>query len=145
MCLLGWWLLPRPQAECGGAIEPYHVVGVPSYDASETELHGQKTFKSLCASCHKFDLILIGPALMGVEERWVASGEYQGISGRDWLKRYIRNWQDPVKAGYPYALKMVQFHPSAMTSFPQLSDEDIEAILTFLKSPLAKPNNRPVI
>ena len=42
---------------------------------------GRKIFKSLCASCHKLDKKLIGPALGNVEER----------RENDWLKAWIKD------------------------------------------------------
>ena len=42
---------------------------------------GRKLFRSLCASCHKLDKKLVGPALGGVEERRENS----------WLKSWIKN------------------------------------------------------
>ena len=42
---------------------------------------GRKIFKSLCASCHKLDKKLIGPALGGVE----------GRRENEWLKAWIKN------------------------------------------------------
>ena len=42
---------------------------------------GRKLFKSLCASCHKLDKKLIGPALGGVEER----------RENEWLLAWIKN------------------------------------------------------
>ena len=42
---------------------------------------GKSLFKSLCASCHKLDKKLIGPALGGVESR----------RENDWLIAWIKN------------------------------------------------------
>lgn len=98
-------------------------------------LDGEKLYKSNCASCHKLDAKLIGPALRGMEQRWVDAGEHAGVSGRDWLKRWIKNWQDPVKAGMPYAIAMESYDASAMQAFPQLTDENLEAILAYVANP----------
>lgn len=105
---------------------------------SEQVLAGEKTFKSLCASCHKLDTKLIGPALTGVEGRWVDGADHNGTSGRDWLKRWIKNWQDPVNAGNPYAVSMQDFDKSVMTQFPQLQDADLENILAYIANPPKK-------
>lgn len=93
---------------------------------------GEKTFKANCASCHKMNAKLIGPALAGVGERWQAAGDYQDIPSKEWLRRFIRNWQDPVEAGPPYALEIVKFDGSAMSAFPQLSDTDLDSLLMYL-------------
>ncbi len=99
---------------------------------SEQVLAGEKLYKSNCASCHKLNAKLIGPALEGVEGRWVDGAEHEGIDGREWLKRWIKNWQDPVNAGNPYAVSMQNFDGSAMTQFPALQDADIENILAYI-------------
>lgn len=104
---------------------------------SEQVLAGEKLFKSNCASCHKLNAKLIGPALEGVEARWTNEAEHNGISGRDWLKRWIKNWQDPVNAGNPYAMSMEGYDPSAMTQFPALQDADLENILAYIANPPA--------
>lgn len=106
-------------------------------------LLGAKLFKANCASCHKLNAKLIGPALADVEQRWTEAGEYNGVSGREWLKRYIRNWQDPVNAGYPYAIEIINYDMSAMTQFPQLSMDDIDSILLYIDAP--KPQSIPVV
>ncbi len=105
--------------------------------ASEQVLAGEKIFKAKCASCHKLGTKLIGPALTGVEQRWVDGAEHAGVSGRDWLKRWIKNWQDPVKAGVGYAVTMQSYDVSAMTQFPELQDADLENILAYIANPPA--------
>src|SRR5688572_5182486 len=55
---------------------------------------GETLFNTMCASCHKMEGVLTGPELKGVVSRWMNAGYYDGISGRDWLKRFIRNWRD---------------------------------------------------
>lgn len=102
------------------------------FPCSPTCDKGKRLFTSLCASCHKLDAKLIGPALMNVEHRWSKLPYYQGISGREWLKRWIRNWQDPVNAGHPYSVSQQNFDASAMTQFPQLTDNDLESLLMYM-------------
>ena len=43
--------------------------------------NGKKLFKSQCASCHKLDKKLIGPALTGVTDKY----------SEEWLLAWIRN------------------------------------------------------
>jgi mono/diheme cytochrome c family protein len=106
---------------------------------SEQVLAGEKLFKANCASCHKLNAKLVGPALEGVEKRWTDGGEHAGVSGRDWLKRWIKNWQDPVNAGNPYAVAMQNYDASAMTQFPALQDVDLENLLAYILTPPAPP------
>lgn len=106
---------------------------------------GTKLFKANCASCHKLNARLIGPALVGVEQRWVDAGEYKGVDGREWLKRYIRNWNDPVEAGHPYAMKIIEYDASAMTTFPNLSMDDVDSLLLHINSYEPQPHTEPVV
>ena len=85
---------------------------------------GKALFNANCASCHKIDKDLTGPALQGIEDRWPS---------KDLLKTWIKNWPDAVKTGDAYAVKIKDWSPAAMTSFNSLQDADIEAILTYIR------------
>ncbi|WP_416439395.1 c-type cytochrome [Phnomibacter sp. MR] len=85
---------------------------------------GKALFNANCASCHKIDKDLTGPALQGIEDRWPS---------KDLLKTWIKNWPDAVKTGDAYAVKIKDWSPAAMTSFTSLQDADIEAILTYIR------------
>jgi mono/diheme cytochrome c family protein len=81
---------------------------------------GKKLFQSLCASCHKLDKPLIGPALGGIE----------GVRENDWLISWIKNNAEFQKVNAD-ARKAAEYHPSAMGAFPQLSDVEINDILYY--------------
>lgn len=109
-----------------------------------TEIHaqdakaGKATFRSKCGSCHDVSLKQnsTGPALAGVIDRWNAAGAFKGKSGEEWLKSWIINWNDPVNAGMPYAVKMKDFSTSQMSVFAgQLSDAELGNILAYIKNP----------
>lgn len=93
---------------------------------------GKALFKANCAACHNPKQNGTGPALAGVTARWEAAGEHQGKSGKDWLKTWIKNWNDPVSAKYPYAVEMSNWAPSAMNLFTSLKDDEIEKILLYV-------------
>lgn len=83
---------------------------------------GRKLFKSLCASCHKLDKKLIGPALGGVEER----------RENDWLKAWIKDNAALRKSGDRDAIAIFEeYNGSVMSAFPQLSDQQIDDILYY--------------
>lgn len=81
---------------------------------------GKKLFKSQCASCHKLDKKLVGPALGGVEER----------RENDWLKSWIKNNAEFQKVNAE-AAQAAQYSATAMSAFPQLTDVQIDDILYY--------------
>ncbi|MGB1284090.1 MAG: c-type cytochrome, partial [Polaribacter sp.] len=81
---------------------------------------GRKIFKSQCASCHKLDKKLIGPALGKVEER----------RENDWLKAWIKDNVAFQKIDAD-AREAAEFSSTAMTAFPQLTDQNIDDILYY--------------
>ncbi len=96
---------------------------------------GKALFNANCASCHKMDKDLTGPALMGVTERW---------SSKDLLKTWIKNWPAAVATGDPYAVKMKDWSPAAMNLFPNLTDAELDALVTYIEGwqpPAAPPSD----
>lgn len=94
---------------------------------------GRKLFKSLCASCHKLDKKLIGPALGGVEER----------RENDWLKAWIKDNASLRASGDRDAIAIFEeYKGSPMTAFPQLSDKQIDDILYY--TTVGDPKKKPV-
>ena len=91
--------------------------------------NGEQIFKANCSACHAIDKKLVGPALQGIEER-------QKI---DWLIKWVKNSQDLVKAGDPYAVKIFEeYNKIPMTAFPALTDDEIKAIFAYVKDEEAK-------
>ena len=83
---------------------------------------GRKLFKSLCASCHKLDKKLVGPALGKVEER----------RENTWLLAWIKNNAELRASGDRDAIAVFEeYNGSAMTAFPQLSDQQVNDILYY--------------
>lgn len=83
---------------------------------------GRKLFKSLCASCHKLDRKLVGPALGKVEER----------RENAWLIAWIKNNAELRASGDRDAIAIYEeYNGSAMSAFPQLSDNQINDILYY--------------
>jgi cytochrome c2 len=111
--------------------------------ADEKWVKGKTLFKSDCASCHNPKIAQTGPALMGVTNRWQQAGSYQGKTGKQWLYIWIRNWNNAVASGYPYAVHMEHYSETSMNVFNSLSDDDITDILRYIESPDANAN-KPV-
>jgi cytochrome c2 len=89
---------------------------------------GKSLFNANCASCHKLNKKMTGPALANVETRLA---EEEGLD-REWLYAWIKNSAGMIKAGDAYANKIYkEYNGTAMTAFPQFSNADIDNILAY--------------
>ncbi|MEY3118468.1 MAG: hypothetical protein RIT30_400 [Bacteroidota bacterium] len=87
---------------------------------------GKALFSQNCASCHAVNKNLTGPALAGVEDRWPEKKN---------LYAWIKNSAAYLKTGDPYAVKLYNdYNKTAMNLFPSLTDQDIDAILAYIKT-----------
>lgn len=83
---------------------------------------GKSLFNSNCAACHKLKKRAVGPALAGVSQKY----------DKEWLYSWIKNSTAMIKAGDAQAIAIYEeYNKSVMTSFPQLSNEDIDNILAY--------------
>lgn len=94
---------------------------------------GRELFKMNCASCHNPASDGTGPVLKGAVARWEAAGEYKGKTGKQWLYAWVKNYSEPVKEGYPYAIEMANSRISNMNTFPALTDEQIDKIFLYVE------------
>ena len=100
------------------------------FSGSISAQDGEKLFKGNCASCHKIDKRLIGPALAGVEDRW---------ESQENLYAWIKNSQDYLKKNSDdsYASDLFAEYKTVMTAMP-LSDLEIASVLEYVKNPPVK-------
>ncbi|MEJ7674219.1 MAG: c-type cytochrome [Chitinophagaceae bacterium] len=84
---------------------------------------GQAIFKTYCASCHKPDVDFTGPALKGARAREAAAG-----LPKDWVYKWVHNSTSMVNTD-PYAKQLYAKYNSVMTAFPDLKNEEIDAVL----------------
>lgn len=99
-------------------------------------VNGKSLYNANCAACHKLDKKMTGPALRNVEARLA---EEEGLD-REWLNAWIRNSASMIKSGDAYANKIYnEYNGTAMTAFPQLSDQDITDILAYTAVPKPEP------
>lgn len=83
---------------------------------------GKALFNANCAACHKLNKRAVGPALAGVSAKY----------DKEWIYSWVKNSTAMVKAGDAQAVAIFEeFNGSVMTSFPQLSNEDIDNILAY--------------
>lgn len=88
---------------------------------------GMQLFKNNCASCHAKNMKakMTGPALADVEKRWNGN--------RENLRSWIRNSQVYLTTGDEYANQLyLEYGENVMTAFPNLKDEEIDAILEYI-------------
>ena len=90
--------------------------------SAQDAANGKKLFKANCAACHKLDKKLVGPPLKGVSDKHDAK----------WLKAWIKD-NNALRASGDADAKQVfeENNKMPMTTFPQLSDKDIEDIIAY--------------
>ncbi len=85
---------------------------------------GKKIFKANCASCHKMKGKLIGPELQGIGEK----------REREWLHAWIKDNNSLRKSGDALAKQVYEeYNKLPMAAFPQLSTEEIDAMLIYFE------------
>ena len=83
---------------------------------------GKKLFNANCAACHKLKKKAVGPALKGVSAKY----------DKEWLYSWIKNSSAMIKAGDAQAVAIwEEYNRTAMTAFPQLSNQDIDNIIAY--------------
>ena len=87
---------------------------------------GEKLFKANCASCHKPDLRMTGPALKGAKERWASSGGD--------IYAWVRNSLGYLKSKPEdtYARALVKDYNGSVMTPNALTDDEIDAILNYV-------------
>ncbi len=97
---------------------------------------GKAIYQSNCAACHSITKDLTGPALGGMEERgpW---GDRKKLY--EWIHNPAKFMQtDP----YTQELKN-KYGGVVMTGFPQLSEQEIDAIVNYVNEEAAKQKEKP--
>lgn len=90
--------------------------------AAET---GEEIFQSLCAACHTIGKgKLVGPDLAGVTTRREES----------WLRRQIKEPDALIAENDPIAMQLLQEADNVEMPPPDLSDEEVVAVIAYLKS-----------
>jgi len=101
----------------------YLTLGTQHLSAQDDNIKaGKKLFNANCAACHKLNKRAVGPALKGVSAKY----------DKEWLYSWIKNSTAMVKSGDAQAVAIYEeYNKSVMTSFPQLSNEDIDNIIAY--------------
>lgn len=87
---------------------------------------GKALFQSNCASCHNPIKDATGPALKGVTAR---------VPNQEWLYDWIHNSAAVIASGDKYGNDIYkEWGMTAMTAFPSLSEEEIDAIIDYVET-----------
>src|SRR5882762_6665253 len=87
---------------------------------------GEDLFNGNCKSCHRVKQKLVGPALAGVYDR---------APSIDWIKNWVRNSSKVIASGDKYAMTLYnEYNKSQMTAFTSYKDDQIMAILAYVKA-----------
>src|ERR1043165_1145299 len=84
---------------------------------------GKALFMSKCASCHNPLKESTGPALQNIDKT---------LPSKEWLYNWVHNSQKLVDAGDAEAVRGRKECVAVMPSFPDLSTDDIDAIITYV-------------
>ncbi|MVM33310.1 c-type cytochrome [Spirosoma sp. HMF4905] len=86
---------------------------------------GKTLFTNNCAQCHSVTgEKVVGPGLKGIETR---------APSKDWLHKWIKNSSALIATGDAYANQVFNANGKIqMSSFPSLSDADIDGILAYI-------------
>lgn len=86
---------------------------------------GKALFQANCASCHNPIKDATGPALKGMLDR---------VPSKEWLYKWVHNSAGVVASGDKYAVAIYnKWNKTAMTSFPNLTEADIDAIVQYVE------------
>ncbi|HEY8934275.1 MAG TPA: c-type cytochrome [Cyclobacteriaceae bacterium] len=96
---------------------------------------GKSLFEANCKACHRVKVKLVGPALAGVYDR---------VPSLDWIKNFVKNSSKVIASGDAYAVKLYEENnKTQMTAFTSLKDEQIMAVISYVKTEADKPDAAP--
>ena len=106
---------------------PVEIIdSTPKIALTEQQELGKSIFNANCASCHKKYKKAVGPALHGVTQR----------REMEWIYTWIYNSTAMIQSGDAQAVALYkEYKQSNINAFPQLSTEDIDAIVSWVELP----------
>ena len=85
---------------------------------------GAAIFEESCVACHKLGQRLVGPDLLGVNEK----------RSEEWLLEFIKSPQAMINSGDPDAVAIYEeYNRILMTDQSFLSDDEIKAVLAYIR------------
>ena len=96
---------------------------------------GKALFQANCASCHNPIKESTGPALQGKSKE---------VPSKEWLYKWVHNPSAMIASGDKYAQEIYnKYKPTVMTAFPNLTTQEIDAIITYVDGVKAPPPPGP--
>ena len=128
LCLTGifwvlWHLSPAQTA-----VDSKSPVRKATAVESPAVVQGRQLFQTTCSACHNFLQRGIGPNLAQIPA-YISS---------DWLRKFIKNAPALITAGNKRANDLYADYKIMMPAFPQLSDQDLEALVSYLDTKQTK-------
>lgn len=110
------------------------IFTLTAFQGAFAQPDGASLFNSNCKQCHATtDATVVGPGLKGIDKR----------RPKEWIIKWVHNSQAMVKAGDPYGNEIFKkFNGAVMTPFPNLKEDEITAILAYVK---AEGDKAPVV
>ena len=116
----------RTQNTLSAIIVAFLLIFLPD-NSAQAQPNGELLFKGNCASCHKPDEDMTGPALKGAQDRWAGREEL--------LYEWVKNPQKVLSSGDAYANDLYAAWKSSGVMTPQsLSNEEIDAVFAYVES-----------
>ncbi len=104
------------------------VGAVLCFSTNSSGQDGAALFKQNCTACHKLGQRLVGPDLLGINEK----------RSEEWLLKFIKSSRAMVDAGDPDAVAIFEeYNQTVMNDQSHLSDDDIRLVLDYIKSETA--------
>lgn len=104
---------------CSSGTQEY---GADISSDSEQIAQGKTLFEQNCSSCHNFSQTTIGPNLSGVTH----------FVDSDWIREFVKDPAAAIERGDKRATDLFAKFKIPMPGFPQLKDEQLDAILSYL-------------
>ncbi|MBC7451084.1 MAG: cytochrome c [Cytophagales bacterium] len=99
-------------------------------DSLRSYTSGKDLFREYCSSCHSVHKEVTGPMLASITKK----------KREEWLLRFIRNSQEVIKSGDPYAVFLFkQYEHQIMPPFKNLTNHEIKDILFYIKRESISP------
>ncbi|WP_270089479.1 cytochrome c3 family protein [Sphingobacterium sp. SYP-B4668] len=105
------------------------LFAVTNVSQAQDAKEGEAIFKSKCTSCHAINRKLVGPALKDITK----------TKDEEWLVKWIKNSQAMIASGDADAIAIFEeYNKSVMTSFTDLSDDQIKGVLAYIDAESVK-------